>query len=68
MYLAVFLYFFWAFNEKTQKKGGINEEKNIFFFLISLKNLTELLFKKSSFLVSNIERNVKGQDKAKLAT
>ena len=43
-YLLVFsciFVFFWggAFNEKTQKKkGGINEEKNIFFFLISLKN------------------------------
>ena len=54
--------------EKTQKKGGINEEKKYLFLSDIFKKLTELLFKKSSFLVSKIERNVKGQDKAKLAT
>ena len=68
LYLAVFLYFFLGLQRENTKKGGINEEKKIFFFLISLKKLTELLFKKSSFLVSKIERTVKGQDKAKLAT
>ena len=51
------MYFFWAFNEKT-KKGGINEEKKYLFLSDIFKKLTELLFKKSSFLVSNIERNV----------
>ena len=61
MYLLVFsciFVFFLAFNEKTQKKGGINEEKKYLFLSDIFKKLTELLFRKSSFLVSNIERNV----------
>ena len=68
VFSCIFVFFFLAFNEKTQKKGGINEEKKYLFLSDIFKKLTELLFKKSSFLVSNIERNVKGQDKAKLAT
>ena len=67
VFSCIFVFFLGLQRENT-KKGGINEEKKIFFFLISLKKLTELLFKKSSFLVSKIERTVKGQDKAKLAT
>ena len=66
VFSCIFVFFLGLQRENT-KKGGINEEKKLFLSDI-FKKLTELLFKKSSFLVSNIERNVKGQDKAKLAT
>ena len=66
VFSCIFVFFLGLQRENT-KKRGINEEKYLFLSDI-FKKLTELLFKKSSFLVSNIERNVKGQDKAKLAT
>jgi len=68
VFSCIFVFFFWPSTRKRKKKGGINEEKKYLFLSDIFKKLTELLFKKSSFLVSKIERNVKGQDKAKLAT
>ena len=61
VYLLVFsciFVFFLGLQRENTKKGGINEEKKYLFLSDIFKKLTELLFKKSSFLVSNIERNV----------
>ena len=58
VFSCIFVFFFGPSTRKHQKKGGINEEKKYLFLSDIFKKLTELLFRKSSFLVSNIERNV----------